>query len=541
MIKLRPYQTEAVEAVEAAWVRGVRRPLVAAPTGCGKTLILAELIRRIARRALLLAHREELLHQAAEKIRMVIPGADIGLVRAESDEHGANIVVASTQTLARPERLRRVGNDFGVVVADECHHYGGDGVWRRILGAFGATPMAGFTATPERSDKQRLEDVWDEIVYRRTLPEMIRAGYLCDLRAVRVGLTVDLARVRTRDGDFSEADLERELEAADAPRHVVDAYQRHAEGRKALLFTAGVHLAHEMAEALEAAGVPAAAVDGSTPREERAQLLRAFHAGDIRVLANCGVLTEGYDEPSTECLMLVRPTKSRVLYAQMVGRGTRRHPGKQDCLIVDLVGNSERHDLASIGSLFGFEPPEGESVIEAMDAHGRSAVDPSDVYAPQQADDGELVARTVELFDARRFSWACGDGLFVLPAGDAGQVAVQEVQDGWRVWQLGRDGQQLLADGLDLDYAQGTAEDMVRRLGGAGLAKRDATWRSNPASEGQLQALQRMGMPIESELTRGDASNLMTLEIARRALEPATEKQRRALQRRGFEMPGELT
>ena len=538
-ISLRSYQIEGADAVEAAWQRGVRRPLVAWPTGCGKTLLFGELIRRAqergGKRALVVAHREELLQQASDKIRLVAPGFECGLVRADSDEHQAPVVIASVQTLSRPERLRRVAADFGVVVIDEAHHCTPGSTYARLLSRFEDAPALGVTATPERADRARLRDVWDEIVHRRTLPQMIRSGYLCDLRALRVGqnaefdrgLALDLDRVSTSGGDFSEADLERELAAADAPRYVAQAYLRHAEGRKALLFTAGVRLAHEMAEALQASGVPAAAVDAATPREERARLLRAFRAGDIRVLANCGVLTEGYDEPSVEALLLVRPTKSRVLFAQMVGRGTRRHPGKQDCLILDLIGAGERHDLAGIGELFGFEPPADSSVLEGLEAIERQEAGARRGGGP--GPDGDLTARTIELFDARSFAWACGygrhAGLYALPAGDRGRVALQQVDDGWRVWHTEGREQRLVANGLDLEYAQGVAEDLARQMGALVLARRGSEWRSLAASENQLHALNEMGVEVSGEITRGEASDLLSLEATRRDLLPPTSRQ----------------
>lgn len=155
--------------------------------------------------------------------------------------------------------------------------------------------------------------------------------------------------------------------------------------------------------------------------------------------------------------------------------------------------------------------------------------------------DGELVAHRVDLFDSRRFQWACGDGLYVLPAGEGGQVALSESEDGWRVWHLGHDFERVLAEGLDIEYAQGTAEDLVRHLGGLSLARRGAAWREQEASEGQLAALRRMGLPAAPAMTRGEASEQLSLEIARRALQPATARQVCALRARGASIPAGLT
>jgi len=486
-----------VAAVEGAWREGKRRPLIALPTGTGKTICFAEAIRRRGGRALVVAHREELLQQARDKLALVVPRHRIGLVRAESDEHRAPVVVASVQTLARPERLGRLEPDFELVVVDEAHHATAE-TYRRLLARFDGALAMGCTATPERADKARLAEVWDEIVYQRTLPEMIRAGYLCDLRARRVEILLDLDEIGSRGGDYDEGELEQGLRLAGAPQRVLEAYQRWGEGRKALLFTAGVSLAHEMAEEFEAAGIPAAAIDAVTPREERAAVLQAFAEGRLRVVANCGVLTEGYDEPSVECLILARPTRSRVLYAQMVGRGTRRFPGKGDCLILDVVGNCERHDLVTIGSLFDFELEAGGSVLEQMVMREREA---------QRAEvDGELVAHELDLFDARELHWAKGDGFWALSAGEGGVVALVRGEEGWSVLHLPRERDEeesVVASGLELEYAQGTAEDLVRRLGGLGLVRREARWRNHPMTDAQRQALGRWGLACEPGRGRG--------------------------------------
>jgi ATP-dependent helicase IRC3 len=527
-IELRDYQVEAVEAVEAAWQRGLRRPLIALPTGTGKTIVFAEAIRRRSGRSLVLAHREELLQQARDKLALLVPRHRIGLVRAESDEIGAPIVVASVQTLARPERLQRLEPDFELVVVDEAHHATAP-TYRRVLARFEALAL-GCTATPERADKSRLADVWDEIVYRRTLPEMIRAEYLCDLRAKRVAVEVDLDSIHQREGDWDEGELETAMLNANAPGQIAEAIQEFAADRKQILvFTPGVELAHDTADACQAAGFSSAVVDYRMPRDQRAQILAGFSAGEIRLIANCGILTEGYDAPAVDCLVLARPTRSRVLYAQMIGRGTRRHAGKADCLVLDVVGNTERHDLVTVGSLFGFDVPEDTSILALLEhpelLGGRMAQEAS----------GDLIAREVKLFDSR-FHWACGDGLYVLAGGD-GQVAVRQTSDGWEVWHVQRDSERLVASGLDLEYAQGTAEDLVRRLGSA-LARKEAGWRQRPVSDRTEELLEKLGLPVPP--TQGEASDLLSLTFAARALEPVTPRQSLFLRRQGVDPAGLL-
>jgi len=284
IISLRPYQRDAITAIGQAEARGVRRPLVAMPTGTGKTIVFADLIRRRSGRALVLAHRDELIGQAVAKIRLVHPRADIGVVKAERDETGAQVVVASVQTLSRLHRLARLIPDLlTTVVVDEAHHATAAS-YQRILEHCGSFrddgPLTlGVTATPERADGTPLGDVWEEIVYRGDLLEMIQAGYLADLRAIRIHLEADLDQVHTRAGDLKADELDDVLRRANAPRHAVAAYQEHAAGRTALVFTPSVLAAHEMADAFSAAGVAAEALSGKTNPEDRRAMLRRFHSG----------------------------------------------------------------------------------------------------------------------------------------------------------------------------------------------------------------------------------------------------------------------
>ncbi|MDQ6897982.1 MAG: DEAD/DEAH box helicase [Candidatus Dormibacteraeota bacterium] len=540
MLQLRDYQVEAVEAVEAAWERGIQRPLLSLPTGCGKTIVFAEVFRRRPGRGLVLAHREELLEQARDKIRLVIPEVEVGIVKAERDEHDRPLVVASVQTLSRPERLSRLGRDFLTLTVDEAHHAAAPS-YRRVIGQLGGFhpdgPLVlGVTATPERGDHASLAEVWQEVVYRREILEMIRAGHLCDLQAVRVRLEMDLDRVQVREGDFVESELAQAMSQANAPRHALEAYQKHAEGRKTLIFTPTVALAHEMAETFAAADVAAAAVDGETPIEERRELLSAFRTGDLGVLANCALLTEGYDEPSVDCLILARPTRSRPFYVQMLGRGTRKFPGKSNCLVIDLVGASRRHRLLTVGELFGLGADRatgGDSVLEVLDQTAQDG-------APEL--DGRLVAEVVDLFAERELHWSCGDGLYVLSAGRRGQVVLREEKGAWTVSALpAGSGLEAIAAGLDLGYAQGVAEDLVRRWGADSFAQAEASWRGLPATPAQLNALAGRGLAPSPEMTRGQASDLLNVASVTAALAPATSRQIFVLRQLGVALPNGLT
>lgn len=316
-LSLRPYQHEAVDAVQAAVERGVQRPMVVLPTGCGKTVLFAALIARRGGSALVLAHRDELLRQAAEKIAIADPtlALGVGFVAAQRNDVGSPVVVGSVQTLARANRLARLPKQFDTVVVDEAHHASARS-YRRILEYLSPSPLIlGVTATPARADGKQLGDVWQEIVYQRGIAEMIRAGYLADIRGVRVGLEqVKLDEVEQSAGDFDANALGKVLERASAPLHVLTAYRQHATGRKAIVFVPTVALAHRMATVFREAGIRAEALDGSTPWEQRRAILARLHRGQTRVVTNVGVLSEGVDVPSVDAIVMASPTRSQVKY-----------------------------------------------------------------------------------------------------------------------------------------------------------------------------------------------------------------------------------
>jgi ATP-dependent helicase IRC3 len=508
----RPYQYEAVAALLAAAARGVQRPLLVLPTGTGKTIIFALLVQRRGGRALILAHRDELIQQAVDKLRLVDPTLPLGVVQADRDEHTAPTVVASVQTLSRRERLARVVPDFRTVVIDEAHHAPA-ATYRRILDHCQARRaegplVVGVTATPERGDRQSLRPVFDRIVYQKTLVEMMQAGYLVDLRALQVLLQADFDALRTPHGDFVDAELETLLLAANAPAQVLAAFQAHAADRKALLFTPTVALAYAMAATFRTAGIPAEALDGTTPIPTRRAILQRLHSGATRVVANCAVLTEGFDEPSVDCIIVARPTQSALLYQQMLGRGTRTYPGKTDCLLLDVVGVSTRHTLHTTATLFGCDAATlaQRSVLEILDAQERQPQDTDPVT-------GTLRSTPVDLFARRTLRWVqTRQGAWVLSLGaQHGTLRLRtDGLDTWQVLQVRRNAEPLrLGDTLPLPYAQGLAEDYARHLGVARLVEAEAPWRQQPATEKQTALLRKLGLAARVGLTKGEAADLL--------------------------------
>lgn len=509
-IILRDYQEEAVEAVLAAPGEGIQRPLVACPTGAGKTVVFAEVIRRREGRALVLAHRDELISQAADKIRMVMPGADIGIVKAQRNEADAAVVVASVQSLSA-KRLATLGS-FETLIVDECHHAPASS-YGRILTTLGAFeddgPLTlGVTATPERGDKLALGKVFQKIVFRRSLVWMIAKGYLSDLRAVQVHLKADFDALKVRKGDYIDSEVSDMLSEAHAPEMAARAYLEHAAGRRAIVFTPTVALAYEMAEEFRRQGVSAEGVDGTTHPDERRAILRRFHDGETMAVANCGVFVEGFDEPSVGAIVMAKPTRSRPAYLQMLGRGLRLFPGKTDCLLIDLVGSTTRHDLVTASTLLGLDPkPKAPSLMQ-------SATQRASFGQPVKDELGELVTIKVNLF--RRLTWVqLGNGRWTLSVPD-GRIDLVDGESGWKVLRQAKGVlTRVLAEGVSLEWAQGIAEEEVRSEGAEWLTDPEAPWRKRPPSQKQIDILVRKGLWTPG-MTKGEASEVITRIFAGR-------------------------
>jgi len=374
---LRPYQREAIEAVLDARRSGVRRMLICLPTGAGKTVIFSHLAQLARRQVLVLAHREELLSQAREKLQNALQGTAVVALERGAERGAragdAKVLVCSIRSL-HEQRLAEViqGRNVGLVIYDECHHAAAEDNLRvlRQIGVFDPAwqgTLLGFTATTARGDGKGLDEVFERIVYSRTLPDLIDAGYLSKLRGFRISTAADLTRLSPGGADFREEELAEAVDIEERNALVARSIQELARDRRTIAFCVTVNHARNLCRSLNVLGVPAGVVHGAMPSEARARALADFRAGTTQVLCNVAVLTEGFDDPGVSCVAMARPTRSEGLYAQCVGRGTRLNPGKKDCLILDFVDLSEL-SLCSLPSLFGV-PREldlrGEDVSEA--------------------------------------------------------------------------------------------------------------------------------------------------------------------------------
>jgi superfamily II DNA or RNA helicase len=533
-IKLRDYQRGAIDAVFAAWKEGMRRPAIVLPTGAGKTVVFASLIKEFmpwadddtapgipanrGKRVIVLAHRDELVDQAIAKIRAIAPELKVGKVKAQSNEIEADVMVCSVQTLASKVRLAWVSGrsqmdygPIGLIITDECHHAAAAS-YKRIYAAFPDALQLGVTATMARGDGVGLGKVWDDVVYKRSILNLISKGHLVDVRTKQIDLKgLDLGAVKTSMKDWQAGDLGQALMEAEADTAIARAYREHAGDRQGLVFTPTVETAHAAMDALASSGIPAAVVDGTTPLEERRVIYESCRRGKVQVLVNCMVLTEGFDMPQLEVAVIARPTQSAPLYTQMVGRVLRPWPGKKEALVLDLVGASAN----KLRTLIDLEPgvikalKDDESLAEAAVREAEEG----DQKIPAGSIAFELKARDVDSFGASATAWirtpggvmfiGCGTvRVFLWPTPEQPglwDVCVAETRKPWA-----RTRHQGLSLGEAMAWAEAVAEDHQA----FGVAK-SAAWRKKKPSESAKQLATALGIEVTEGLRAGELSSLI--------------------------------
>lgn len=551
---LRPYQREALDAIKAAWDEG-KKALIAVATGGGKTTIGAQLLHETIdpyrQRALVIGHTKEIVEQFYRRVEnqfagklsqpYQVPGAlmapGLGMVMAENDEADARIIVATRQTVQNEKRLKRLmqTGHFDVVLIDEAHHALADNTYGKIVKALQEVnpfvKIAGLTATPKRTDRKALGTVFDEIVYQWLIPDGINGGYLVPVQRVKVSTRVSLSGVRTSRGDYSQTALANVLEAHNWRDLALEAYNEHIlkTGRKTLAFFPNLAMSKEFADVLNGQGVRAAHVDGNTPKPERTDILKRYTSGELDVVTNMGVLTEGFDAPATGAVLLARPTRSKTLFTQIVGRGLRLYPGKDNCLLLDLTVVDTK--ALEMGTLFGRLVKchncdcEYTAGLKACPKCGAPPLPPekgepigSRVITTKYDGEG-LSVEFVSLFENAFAAWHMGDdGLMSVGLGyDNGTMIIMPplVDEYYRLGHVPKDPNsqiKLLNMNEDLGSLMETAETAIKKhgKGHTRTAQKDAQWRADPPTSGQRRMLKRLGLDVPEGLTKGSASQLIT-------------------------------
>lgn len=525
---LRDYQVEAADAVLAAWGADTRRVGVVMPTGTGKSTVIAEVAVRastLGLRVVMLAHRGELLHQMADTVAEVDPAREpVGIVMADQDDHHAQIVAASLQTLVHDHRLHKLG-PRDVVLFDEVHHAGAES-WLQVirdLGVYDGGFLCGFTATMRRDDGTPLAEVIDEVVFERSIKWAIEHGHLVQPTGLTVRIPdLDLNAVKTVAGDFAAGELAEVMEASTGT--IVDAIVRHAADRRPIVFAAGVDAAHLLADELQRHGMSAEAVTGAMPRDERAEVYARYRSGQTRAMVTVQVLTEGADFPMCDAAILARPTQSKNLFVQMCGRAMRLFPGKADALVLDLVGTTRNMRLATVTDLNAGAQPRvvdenGEDVVEVEDPAEKRV-------KPKLEGPADLVS--VDLLDDRA---ADNDELWLET--DAGGVPFLSYPDEvvflWPMahkWQVGhvnlrgaKVGGYLLDSPAPLAEAITAARVYAVKRHGS-IPRRNASWRrsGNRPSEAQVRFARTLGIDNPEGKSRARLSDDISVHITSRRL-----------------------
>ena len=496
---LRPYQQAARDSIHAQWEQGRLRTLLVLPTGTGKTIVFASVAAdqvRAGDRVLILAHRGELLEQAADKLQRST-GLVSAVEKAESTclNSWFRVVVGSVQTLQRSARLERFPRDyFGTIIIDEAHHAITDG-YRRILDYFESAKVLGVTATPDRGDMRNLGEVFDSLAYEYKLTDAIKEGYLCKIMAQTIPLQLDISEVGFTSGDYSLGQLGTALDPY--LEQIAAEMAQRCKGRKTVVFLPLIKTSQKFRDLLNAKGFRAAEVNGQSA--DRKEVLADFDAGKYNVLCNSMLLTEGWDCPSVDCVVVLRPTKVRSLYCQMVGRGTRLSPetGKTELLLLDFLWHVERHELCRPAHLIA----ESEDVARAMTERLEQAGCPEDLEEVEREAAKDVVEER--------------------------ERALAEQLESMRK------RKRKLVDPLQFEMSI-ASEDLT------GYVPQFA-WEMAPASDAQKAALEKAGICPDEIGCAGKASLLMDKIAKRRAEGLATPKQIRQLEGRGFRRVGEWT
>ncbi len=496
-MQLRPYQEEARQAVFSEWEKGNSKTLLVLPTGCGKTIVFAKITEDCVRngnRVLILAHRGELLEQAADKIKKST-GLHCSVEKAEQSCLGSwhRVTVGSVQSLMREKRLSQFSSDyFDTIIVDEAHHCISDG-YQRVLSYFGDANVLGVTATPDRGDMKNLGTYFDSLAYEYTLPKAIKEGYLSPIKALTIPLKLDLSGVAMQNGDFKVADLDNALEPY--LHQIADEMLKNCAGRKTVVFLPLIKTSQKFRDILNEKGFRAAEVNGESGN--RAEILEAFDRGEYNVLCNSMLLTEGWDCPSVDCVIVLRPTKVRSLYSQMVGRGTRLYPGKENLLLLDFLWHTERHELCHPAHLIC----ENAEVAKKMTENIEKAGCPVDIEEAQEKAENDVVAQREEAL--------------------AKQLAEL------------RSRKRKLVDPLQFEMSI-QAEDLSSYVPAFG-------WECAPPSEKQKQSLEKLGILPDQIDNAGKAALILDRLAKRREEGLTTPKQIRLLERYGFQRVGEWT
>lgn len=489
-MELRPYQQQAIESIFKEW-EDKQKTLLVLPTGCGKTIVFAKVAEecvRLGHRVLILAHRGELLEQAQDKI-LKATGLGSSLEKAESTSVNEwfRITVGSVQTLQSEKRLERFDKDhFDTIIIDEAHHCVSNS-YQNILNYFSSAKVLGVTATPDRADMKNLGSFFDSLAFEYSIAKAIREGYLSKIKALTIPLNIDLSKVGVQAGDFKAGDVATALDPY--LEQIADEMMKHCQNRKTLVFLPLVATSKKFKDILNEKGFKAAEVNGNS--EDRKEVIQDFENGKYNVLCNSMLLTEGFDCPAIDCVIVLRATKSRSLYCQMVGRGTRLSPGKQEVLLLDFLWHTEKHELCRPAHLICKNEDVARAMTKKMEEESEQMFDIMDVEEEAESDvlrqREEKLAEELKAMKSRK---------------------------------------RKLVDPLQFEMSI-QAEDLASYVP-------TFAWEMGPPTPKQLQTLEKYGIYPDEVQNNGYAQKLLDRLNKRKEENLATPKQIRLLESKGF-------
>lgn len=496
-MELRPYQQQAKDTIFSEWENGIKKTLLVLPTGCGKTIVFAKVAEECVKggsRVLILAHRGELLDQAADKIGKST-GLGCATEKAEQTCIGSwfRIVVGSVQSMMREKRLNQFPNNyFNTIIIDEAHHCISES-YQKVLRHFPNAEVLGVTATPDRGDMQNLGTVFESLAYEYTLPRAIKEGYLSPIKAVTIPLKIDMSAVGVQAGDFKSGDIATALDPY--LESIAEEMEKYCSDKKTVVFLPLVKTSQKFRDILNNHGFRAAEVNGDS--KDRAEILEAFDKDQYNVLCNSMLLTEGWDCPSVDCIVVLRPTKVRSLYCQMVGRGTRLSPetNKDHLLLLDFLWHTERHELCHPASLICESAEVAQKMTENMEKDAGCIMD---IEEAERTASEDVVAQREEAL--------------------AKQLSEMKRR------------KKKLVDPLQFEMSI-QAEDLSGYVPAFG-------WEMAPPSDKQKQTLEKLGILPDAIENAGKASKILDRLDKRRREGLTTPKQIRFLESRGFQHVG---
>lgn len=543
-MKLRDYQTEMITSICQDW-QDVDRTLIVAATGTGKTITFLGLLDQVQpERALIIAHRRELVYQPIEKATEFYPAMaeQMGVVMAAEDDCASKIVVATIQTLNSGNRLERIlaHGQFSHIIVDECHHATAE-TYKAVLEKFPGAKVAGFTATPLRTDGDGLIRVFQRVSYRLPISASIKRGALVPFDALGVTLPVSLAGIQKTEDGWERESLGNILKAGNVMQIVLEHWQKYCQGRQTIAFTASVAQAHATCEFFQEQGISAAWVSGETAKRERDALLSDYKAGRINIVFNCMVLTEGFDAPETSAILMIAPTKSDLVYTQRLGRGLRTAPAKTNCIVLDFAPLEDRNVIMA-GDVLG-KPREIKKAEQQAERQGvLFSLRVDSLGEAASIDPTQLIVQVLNLLRKDALAWSVidyyataalsGERTLCISLPDPARIAKAEAlkrAGTWtesyqrkyeyltkcRLWDV--NGTARFVGAFDsFDAAKGAADDLALSDENREniLSDKGKSWRRSEASDKQRAFLGRLGVPVPEHCNKGQAAQLITHHLS---------------------------